>query len=205
MLKAIYRLHHKLFLSTSCNNPLSSAEQRFSNAQRDEGGIVPLPASPRKPVTPAPRSRLRRPPALSGRFWRRAGCYPSPPFPRPVRGLWRRSGRSGRPVCGGCVRWRWSAAADKMVKVLKAKTRYQHHSGLWPPDSSPAISPARIAAKPFLPYCGLPENEAVGAGDFTGGALLCEQCICSHKCSKWTSSVTAGSPFLLVGAVPQTP
>ena len=27
----------------------------------------PLPASPRKPVTLAPRSRLRRPPALSGR------------------------------------------------------------------------------------------------------------------------------------------
>ena len=143
-----------------------------SNAQQGRGQDSP-PASLRKPVTPAPRSRLRRPPALCGRLCRRAECYPSPPFPRPVRGLWRRSGRSGRPVCGGCVRWRWSAAADKMVKVLKAKTRYQHHSGLWPPDSSPAISPARIAAKPFLPYCGLPENEAVGAGDFTGGALLC--------------------------------
>ena len=62
----------------------------------------------RKPVTPAPRSRLRRPPALCGRFWRRAGCYPSPPFPRPVRGLWRRAGRSGRPGYGGCGRWRWS-------------------------------------------------------------------------------------------------
>lgn len=74
-----------------------------SNAQRGRGRIAP-PASPRKPVTPAPRSRLRRPPALSGRFWRWAGCYPSPPLPRPVRGLWRRSGRSIRPVCGGCVR-----------------------------------------------------------------------------------------------------
>ena len=29
---------------------------------------------------------MRRPPVLSARFWRRAGCYPSPPFPRPVRG-----------------------------------------------------------------------------------------------------------------------
>ena len=60
-------------------------------------------------ITPAIRSRLCRPPALSGRFWRRAGCTPSPPVPRPVRGLWRRSGRSIRPVCGGCGRWRWSA------------------------------------------------------------------------------------------------
>ena len=39
-------------------------------------------------VTPAPRSRLRRPPALSGRFWRRAGCVIPP--------------RRSRALCGGC-------------------------------------------------------------------------------------------------------
>ena len=34
----------------------------------------------------------------------------------------------------------------------------------------------------------------------------CKQCICSHKYSKQTSSVTAGSLFLLVGGSrPQTP
>ena len=41
-----------------------------------------------------------------------------------------------------------------------------------PPAASSAISPARITAKPFLPYCGLPENEAVAAGDFTGVRYL---------------------------------
>ena len=34
------------------------------------------------------------------------------------------------------------------------------------------ISPARITAKPFPPCYGLPENEAVGAGDFTGVRYL---------------------------------
>ena len=53
-------------------------------------------------ITKCPR--LRRPPALYGRLWRWVGCYPAPPFLRPVRGLWQRSGRSIRPVCGGCVR-----------------------------------------------------------------------------------------------------
>ena len=38
-----------------------------------------------KPVTPAPRSRLRRPPALYERFWRRAGY----------------SLRRSRALCGG--------------------------------------------------------------------------------------------------------
>ncbi len=63
-------------------------------------------------------------------------------------------------------------AADKTEMVLMAKSRCQHYSGPWPPAASSAISPARIAAKPFLPYCGLPENEAVAAGDFAGVRYL---------------------------------
>ena len=51
--------------------------------KRAGGSVVPLPALLRKPVTPAPRSRLRCPHALYGRFWRR-------------------SVRSIRPVRGGC-------------------------------------------------------------------------------------------------------
>ena len=53
-------------------------------AGNDEAGeVYLLPASHRKSVTLAPRSRLRRPPALSGRFWRRAGVTP----PRRSRAL----------------------------------------------------------------------------------------------------------------------
>ena len=41
---------------------------RTSVTQARKGYYTALPASPRNPVTLAPRSRLRRPPALSGRF-----------------------------------------------------------------------------------------------------------------------------------------
>ena len=59
-------------------------------------------------------------------------CYPVPPFLRPVRGLWRRSGRSMRPVCGGCVR---------SVRFLQGRSGTVPRSAEWCPGSSFSKSP----------------------------------------------------------------
>ena len=140
-----------------------------------------------------------------GGFGGGLGLHPSPLFTRPVQGLWRRSGRSSRPVCGGCGRWRWSAAADKMVKVLKAESRCQHHSGPWLSASSSAISPARITAKPFPPCCGLPKNEAVETEDFTGCATWQAVHLFPQMLETDIRRCRQMSVSLLVGVAPQTP
>jgi len=96
-------------------------------------------------------------------------------------------------------------AAAKMEMVLMAESRCQHHSGLWPFANSSAISPARIAAKPFPPCYGLSENEAVAAGDFTGVRYLASNVFVPTKTRNCGSRRCRKPQFLLVGVAPQTP
>ena len=100
------------------------------------GSVVPLPASLRKPVTLAPHSRLCRPPALSGRSWRRAGCLPLPTVPAPCAGtvaaFW-----AVRP---SSTRRLWSVAMVCSTKVLNCSSVSGMVSG-----SSFSINPMRTS------------------------------------------------------------
>lgn len=77
---------------------------------RDTFGYAPKEGTPAKEVLDRYSNlpQVRYPCAALPRYVGSLGgrqVVTSPPFPCPVRGLWQCSGRSIRPVYGGCVQW----------------------------------------------------------------------------------------------------